>query len=419
MQDKEHLSWPHLFAIGALAVLLGLAIVLQPGSTYSSPAKMDAYFGGELSPNSWAWEGSWSKSAEPFKYRILFRYSVDFFADSLTAFLPKDLTTYWYALVTGLLISISFSLVALELLLRECNYKPSLRSILLIVWFLFPPIHHAFLLPVQTKEDFLAYGIFFLGIRSILKNDLYGVLFWTILAALTRETLLILPLVFFLVSCKPLSQRVLPLICAVALQLGIRILMGTEGYQVLRNENFETALTIPMSIFLILGFGWVGLFTLLLKTRIASTYNMTLQSLKLKNCDEESGPPDYLERLVATLPIVFILVLITHLLMGRIVEIRISALLAPWALIGIASLLQGRPLRFRIVHLIVPTLVLVAIVTLELSGFGTHLRDWVNPRIIGFKGQIWWLELYMQATLVALLVSFSMMPRANKIKCKP
>jgi hypothetical protein len=61
-------------------------------------------------------------------------------------------------------------------------------------------VHFAFVLPTQTKEDFLGYGILFLGLRAILLRRHASVAMWSIVGGFTRETLLVPPAVYFLVA---------------------------------------------------------------------------------------------------------------------------------------------------------------------------------------------------------------------------
>lgn len=399
-------KWVLLISI--LASVVGLAMVFHPISVYRSAILMDAYFGGEVAPGTWTWNGSWTWEQEPFRYRLLFHAAVDGLANFMTLVMPRSLSTYWFALLAAMIASIVFAAVALELLLRQCGYDRMSRALLLIAWFLMPPIHNAFVLPVQTKEDFLAYGILFLGLRSVLREDLRGVLWWTLLGALTRETLLILPGVYFLVSRDTLLRRAFPIVLGLGVSFGIRIVMGMEGYQVTRNENFESALLVPVSLFFVFGFAWLAAPTLIARAFPLKLLRLILQSFRPGGTDVRAAIA--MQRLLETFPIVLILLLSTHVFMGRVVEIRISALLAPWLLVGLAGLLAERDLRVTPVRLVLPAAVALIIAGLEASGIAGYLGELLQTEIYGFVGLTWGVEFYLQLLLLSLLLPFALLP---------
>lgn len=412
--NEKTLGRNRLILIAMLSAAIGLAMIFHPISVYRSPFVMDAYFGGEVAPGSWTWNGSWSWEQEPFRYRLLFHAAVDGLANSMAIFLPRDLTTYWFALLTILVASISFAAVALELLLRQCGYGQATRILLMVAWFLMPPIHNAFVLPVQTKEDFVAYGVLFLGLRSVLRGDLAGVLVWTCLGALTRETLLVLPGVFFLVSRRTLWQRASPLVLGLGVHLGIRAVLGMEGYQVTRNENFDSALLLPVSLFFVFGFAWIAPAGLVARAEPLKPLTLIFQSLRPSATEPGASADSTMQRLLSTFPIVLILLLSTHIFMARIVEIRISALVAPWMLIGLAGLIAGRDLRLTPMVLALPIAVALLIAGVEASGIAGRLGEIVQSEIHGFRGATWGAEFYLQLLLLALSLSFAFSPTSTE-----
>lgn len=382
-------------------------------SVYRSPVYMDTYFGGESFPGSWNWPmGSWSWEAEPFKYRILFHGSIDLLALYLSSILPRSLETYWYAFATVSYLTFVFSVLALDSFLNTFDVEPRERSVLLLLWLLMPPIHNAYLLPVQTKEDFLAYGILFLGLRAIIKRNVGNVLIWTAIGVFTRETLLLIPGVFFLIYQGNVLLRFYPIVLGIVLHLGLRAYLGTEGYQVIRSENWEKILTAPVSIFFILGFSWIIIPEILSASRRGAE-ELFLGLFRFSNLSSNNDIADLKRRFLSSSLIVLVLLLAVHLLAGRIIEIRISSLVAPWIILFLVDYIP----RFRHIEINrVAVLCLIYITLLgifEASGFATTARIFVNSKIIGFANQIWWLELYVQAFAAIFLVYTNSVSRKN------
>jgi hypothetical protein len=389
--------------VGTTALLgAALAITLHARSTFASPQAMLDYFGPASSAGPAAggaaelpdWQGSWSWSAAPFRYRVLFHGAVDllYFASrrvTEAAAAPFDAHAYWLCLVVASIATVVFAGHALFALMRRF-VSAQLAVVALLAWFALPPIHYAYVIPIQTKEDFLGYGLFFLGLAAILDGRWPAIFVFTALGALTRETLLAIPLlalVRFGPKPRPIAALALGGVCFV----GVRLALGWSGYSTavpdgLAPDVSATALFVT-SLFLILGAGWVGLLP-----------------------QRGGGDDPALERrrvAARLLPVLLVALVGAHVLVGRVQETRISALLAPWAVLGVVALVvaAARVPRVRVAFVLGALAAVAAIVVVERSGLGTRLRDRLNPGLGEWAAQHWWQENYLQLVLTAGLLA--------------
>jgi hypothetical protein len=393
------------------AASLGLVLLClsHPLSVYRSPSDMDRYFGGELESGSWRWGGSWSWDVPPFRYRILFHATVDALARALPE-LQDPLTTYWIAMLAGLIASFVLATSALNALLQALHFGLRDRWIGIAAWFALPPIHNAFVFPTQTKEDFLAYAIFFYGLAALLNADKWGVLLWTVLGAVTRETLMLVPGLALFVRDLPLTVRIGALAAGLGTHAVIRASLGLGEYDAfMLDANLARPALCLFSFVSILGYGWIAV------AHRALDSARTLAAIVTRR---SSGST--LERLWSWLPLTALAILPAHFWFGRAEEMRISALLAPWAVVGMLQILRGDPLRAlctpRVAFLIALAVLLIA--AAELLGLGAALRSAMNPLVGQFSHRVWWIELYVQATLAAgvlgmLLDSATRTPRSR------
>lgn len=375
--------------------------LFHPASVYRSPAAMDGYFGQEITPGSWSWPGSWSSTEAPYKYRVLFKGLVDHLAEGLGLVLPHDLGTYWLALVIVTALSVVFATVACRRFLAAAGAGGRAQALLVAGWFLMPPVHDAFVLPVQTKEDFLAYGLLFLALTALLQERFRPVVLWTLAGALTRETLMIIPGVLLIGSRAPRGVKLLGLGVGVACHAGLRLGLGMTDYEVTRSENFDHALLVAVSLAAVLGYAWLVCLPRLGWGALRRDAGWILASLR------GAGPGSAArQRLEACfLPVLGLLVL-AHLFMGRIVEVRISLLIAPWVLLMLAEGLERADLRRALPQAAVAAVVMAAAILLaERAGLLSQLRGLVNPQIPGFGAQVWWLEAEAQLVLAAALAA--------------
>ena len=392
----------HLRMVVLLALASFVILVFNPFSYFASPQRMDVYFGGETAPGNWTWPvgHTWTWEAEPFRYRIVFHGLVDGLAEVLALVLPHDLMTYWLALISVILATLVFAFAMLDRLVAALGASRVDRLFSIKLFVLMPPVHNAFVMPVQSKEDFLAYGILFAGMTAIVEGRWRAVIAWTVLGALTRETLLLLPGVFLVASQAPLRFRLGALGAGLAVFAGLRLVLGMEGYLLWRPENFDSPVLVAVSLFAIFGAFWLAL---------VRASHLGLSALP--------GLPDVTASRVAALwrvfPLALAVVLFTHAFAARLFEIRISFILVPWAIIVLVPLVPAlRRTIFGPAGLAVLGAMIVAVGMMEISGVETWFAG-IEPRYIGpFRSRVWQVELVLQAGL-ALLILLSLRQTAQ------
>jgi hypothetical protein len=132
----------------------------------------------------------------PFRYRVVFPAIVK---SIHTTFYTADDSRGFYVVYVGVsLIFYITSAVAMFWLLKQCGFDNILCFSGCIIYLLLPAMLLAFTLPVHTREDTLAYTLFFTGLGLLIRRDRWVFLCVSIAGALTRETLLLLPLLYLL-----------------------------------------------------------------------------------------------------------------------------------------------------------------------------------------------------------------------------
>lgn len=403
---------------------------LQPESVYRSPASMALYFGASDPGPHFEWPGSWSWSEAPFKYRVLFHGAVDACAELTRLVVADDLRAYWLSLMLVSALSFALALLALSRLLASLGISAERRAIGLMLWFLLPPIHQAYALPTQTKEDFLAYALFFFGITALLERRYGTLIALSLLCALTRETLLLMPALYVVAAPRGegFLRRLGPLAVALALHMWLRFALGFGGYDVLMlSENLASLPILLVSIALALGSGWLGIALSLgpalsgtfaqLRALIGRAPSLAHSAVRPSETSERARG----DRFFALLPWVLLALVPAHLLLGRIQEIRISALLAPWAVVALLSIGRiGSPLRVlrsTALQYGLPVFAL-AVVLAEGLGLGRALRQHNAALLPDFATRGWWLELYLQLSM-AIVVATELYARRKRARQKP
>jgi hypothetical protein len=337
----------------------------------------------------------WPWTIAPFKYRLLFHFAIDRLADAIAAVRPHDPPASVYFLALGTVSAASFVLAGLALarLLRVLGFRSLDQSLGVALFLLLPAVHNAYVYPTCTKEDFLAYAIFWEGLTALLGGASNRFVLLTLLGAATRETLLILPLLGLL-RADTRRKAAIGLALAIGIQIAIRYFMGLERYAVLKIGllfNAAHPLTSLLGAFLVLGGTWVPI----------------VAYAKRAGRVGGSEAPALAARATFArwfLPVALLLFL-NQFLLGRMNEIRISFLLAPWGIAATLLILR----RLAASHLLAPrTLVVPAaflslVVLVEVAGFGARVRSALNPHFKNLTATAWWAEIYLQATFTLYL----------------
>ncbi len=404
-----------------MAILIALALHLMPGSTYRSPEMMDIYFGNENSPGSWTWEhldrGSWAKEWEPFKYRIVFRGLIDFFAGFYFFFgADHDLQTYWLAFLTVSVAAHTFAIWACDRFLEAAGLGKMGRLAGVIAWLLLPPILFAYMLPVQTKEDFLAYGLGFLAFRAMLRGDYFHVVMICFFGAFVRETLLVLAGIFLIGTDAPRRMKIAALVLPIGVHLALRFTLGMNGYQIFRETNL-VSIGLPIAAFaFIFGYGWFPLTKYLLRANLGAPIIRGISILRHSTAPVSATLDQRFDALRSAFPYALVLLLIAHFFMGRIQEIRITALLSPYVLLALIALFRDlswskKPVLVGLIASSATAMLIVALEALDIVG---AFRVQINPMIAEFANQKWWAMAYLQIILmVGIFAAYSFARRTT------
>lgn len=393
-----------------LSVVLSLAFLAvfwHPASYFRNPESMRSFFGGESPEGSWQWQGAWSWQQAPFKYRILFHQVVDWSACALLRLMPdhNTLVVYYWALALVSFLSFVWAGIALANLLGSIGFGNLARAMGVVVWLAIPAVHNAYLYPMDSKEDFLGYAIFFKGIEAIVRDRRRSILIFTLLGAATRETLLLLPILYVISNAGSFLHTLTCLGAGIAVQIIIRTSMGFEDYAAIEqglSYNLGHPFAALLGAFFVFGFLWPFITRRFRCDALHDFASSILRPRQVRNMNAPS--PEKFDRMFVP---AFVILVATHFFLGRMQESRISALLTPWAVAGFVGLWMNQRITSRRLRLCIlaPALVMGAILALEFTGVGTHFRETVNPVLGQFAVKSWWFEAYVQLALLAYVLT--------------
>jgi hypothetical protein len=250
----------------------------------------------------------------PMKYRALFRWIV---RGTWLSFLPNSGARGFYA--TYFFWSFVFffaAAIALYYWLRMLEFEKFPSVLGCILFLSSPPVTLAYLCPVHTREDPLAYLLVILGMTAVFRSELVAVILISILGGLTRETTLIVPFVYLFYTKESLPVRFLVCLVSLSTTVGIRIFLGYQSYNPLVDGwafNFRCIPETILFLFMVYGVLWIP--------GLAGIYQ------RWKN---RASLPYYWRVLVFSTPACLGLILGTNLILARIREIRIAFLSFPW-----------------------------------------------------------------------------------------
>lgn len=262
---------------------------------------------------------SWKQSEiSPFKYRILFSSLVKGTYKLLASKPNENLFYAVYVMWSG--ITYISAVLAFYYLLLSINFSIKLSFWGGILFLLNPAVIFAFTLPVHTKEDLLGYTILSLALVSIIKRKFLLVLIFTILGVLCRETLLLIPFLYFFFTKETFLYRFLIVGVGFTTLILIRYYMGIEKYDILELGYVYNISNLKESIgflFLVFNFMWMPFI-----------YESLLSTFKKREIEQTEiflfGKSGFW---------VLILVLLTTLFGGRFNEIRLLFIMFPWVII--------------------------------------------------------------------------------------
>jgi hypothetical protein len=251
----------------------------------------------------------------PFRYRILFpaivktSYSLFFDDQSSVGFYYVYKFWSWFFLVA--------SACLLYNLLRHAAFDPAWSFVGTCIYLLSPPSLLAYTVPVHTREDTLGYCILFTGLVCILNGRTWCFLLISFLGIACRETMLLLPLLYFLYADDRNIVRKLvitgaPMVSWVLLRLWI----GHQNYDPFEGFKWNIRNTDQVIAFLFITFNmfWIPI---------------VLHVMGLKNKDSHTKRSFFYRSYI----FVFLILVITTYFGGIFNEIRLLYLFSPWIIV--------------------------------------------------------------------------------------
>jgi hypothetical protein len=303
---KTELAYFVIFFVALLAIF---EFNVLAGGTITSPQNL-AYdlASPPNSPQDWNVQ-NWTS----VRYRAVFRLIV---RGTWSAFFdPGDAWGFYAVFVLNSFFFFYCAIIALYFLLRLIDFDRRTSFLGCLLFLALPPVLLAYKYPVFTREDPLAYLLITLGLIATIKSKPFWVCLISIIAALTRETTLILPLAYLLGAEESVRKRVIVFVPPILAYLGLHLLWGNESHDLL--ESLQNTLRTPWEtvafLFCVFGALWLP-------------YGVNLLNHWRLNDAENFG----WRLLTCTGPIILVAVMGSTLLIARAREARIAFVLFPW-----------------------------------------------------------------------------------------
>jgi hypothetical protein len=311
--------------------LFAIAVFFFSNNYLRGYLKCDSYLGKEIqaSPDS-LYQYKLSNKA-PFKYRILFPTIVK--TTHRVVFGSTNSIGFYYTYKFWSLLFYALSPCLLFYLMTIAGFNNGLSFLGAIIFILLPPMLMAYTLPVHTREDPLAYTILISGLICLVKEKRWLFLLIAVAGALCRETLLLLPMLyFFFANDTNIIRRLFISGAPVLTWLALRISMGHEEYDV--TEGFKWNNNNPEQVigFLFVTFNvcWVAFVFFVLRYKMKVLTSNKVRSFFFKS----------------SLLTLFV-ILVTTYLGGIYNEIRLLYLLAPWMILITLDFLETHGTEFK------------------------------------------------------------------------
>jgi hypothetical protein len=258
-------------------------------------------------------------SQAPFKYRLLFPAIIKGTYGIFYGTASGDGKGFYHTYKFWSGVFYVSSVLAFFFLLSTSGFNAPYSFGGTLIFLLLPPMLVAFTLPVHTREDTLAYTVMFLGLIAIIKRNPGWVLIISMVGAITRETLLLLPLLYFFYSeDRLLWRRIVIAGVPGLLWISTRILMGNEQYDVLEGLRWNLANPEQVAGFLFVSFNVCWL-----------SYVLHVVFFRRGVREAEWPRKFFYKSSLFTLSVI----LITTFAGGIFNEIRLLYLFAPWMII--------------------------------------------------------------------------------------
>lgn len=296
-------------------LLFGLVAVFElnilAGGTITSPQHLaEDLVSPPNSPQDWVIQ-DWAT----VKYRALFRLIVR--GTWSVFFAPTDALNFYRIFVLWSFIFFFSALIAFYFYLRELDFDRRTSFVGGLLFLASPPVLLAYKFPVYTREDPLAYLLVILGLIAIFKSKAVWVSALSVAAALTRETALVVPLVYVLTNNESWQKKLLVCVPPAFALVGIRILWGFVAGNNFDSSllNFQTPAETLAFLFCVFGALWLPYVTQLWTRWRAGDFSSSAWRM-----------------LTHAGPIILVGMLGATLVLARATEIRIAFILFPWAI---------------------------------------------------------------------------------------
>ncbi len=263
-------------------------------------------------------------SIPPFKYRILFPTLVK--ATHQTLFNPSNSIDFFrvYRLLSWLFLVLSA--ISFYHLLSTVGFSTNWAFTGVCIFLFMPPILLAYTVPVHTREDTLGYFLFFTALTYLIKKNVAVFVFIACFGVLCRETLLLLPLIyFFFFGEKNLLKRIFISILPICIWLILRYSLGDQHYDM--QEGFRWNISNPVQVlafvFITFNIGWLP-------------FILSCMGLQIASEKETEGIRLIFRSGILTLTVLFV----TTFFGGIFNEIRLLYLFVPWIVIYFLFFLQ-------------------------------------------------------------------------------
>lgn len=317
-----------------IGFLLAAAIALFFLSNYLLDGYLQspALLGKELkSPEATLFEYRISKEA-PFKYRLLFTAIVNttysLLSDKESSIVFYQVYKFWSVAFYTISALIFFWLIS------SVGFKGYYPLAGALIFLALPPMLMAFTLPVHTRDDTLAYSILFGGLIALIKNQKGVLLLLMIIGALTRETLLLLPLLYFLfVKDTSLIRKLVMSGLPVGVWLWIRLFFSPQGYDVWEGLRWNLSNLNQVAGFLVITFNVCWL-----------PFLLHLFYYRRRVLDVCGTPAEFFYR---SAPFALLVVVLTTFFGGIFNEIRLLYLASPWMIILFLDFLRNNEQQIK------------------------------------------------------------------------
>jgi hypothetical protein len=283
------------------------------------------------SPEMSLYDYSLSKEP-PFKYRLLFTAIINTTYAGLTR--GDDPLVFYHTYKFWSLVFYTVSAMTFFWLLSSLGYPKYYPLIGSLIFLALPPMLLAFTLPVHTRDDTLAYSLLFVGLIALIKEKRAAFFVIALVGVLTRETLLLLPLLYLVfVDDNRWMRKILISSLPVLLWLSLRFLFSREGYDVWVGLRWNMANLPQVAGFLLITFNacWLAFLLHLYYYR--------------RDVNEVAGRP--VEFFYRSAPFTMLVVLVTTFLGGIFNEIRLLYLASPWMIVLFLDFIDDNRLLLR------------------------------------------------------------------------